>query len=1101
MLNSLRPIAAAACHLLVLCCVATAQQGGASTAANPAQSPPTVTARPAPRIEESRPSIYYLPDKQGNLQPVLDFQYQDFADLYKLKNQLGPRDQPPPYSLQRMSAVGTAGETHAELTVEFQVVVRDDDWVRVPLQLDQTLLRGDVKYKGDGRQFVQYEKDAGYVCWIRGKADSRHEIALTLLAPLEVVGDETRLNLSAPRATASELKFTTPKAGLLGSVSEGATLLASAAAKDGATEFNVVGLGGDFQLAWRKAGPSASESPVVLEATCTAIARLDGRSISTEATLSVRSLGAAFDRLTVRLPPDAELVPGKSNGYTATPLASQNGQQSVEVRLPKKTAGPVEIRLGCRRNHDPVKNAAWCELAGFEVVGAARQWGTMAVAVDGDWQVLWGEGRESRQIDPLPETLRRETNVVAGFEYAAAPYSLPIKLSPRKTRIGVEPVYAMSVERDRIRLDGRLTYTIRGAKVSTLDIAIPGWTLDEVGPESLVAVDGLSTQSDTVSIPLVRPTSGTIELQLRAHRAIASKATSLVAPLPSPKDGAVGPASLTVTAADNVELTPNNRLIEGLVRQRTGAAPLPPAMPRQTPLYYRGGDGHAVFAADFRVHPRRITVDASSHATLAGRTATVEQTFRYEIAHEPVDQLTVAIPRSLAASGQISIWTGQGESLSPVVSADALAANARATPLARLTLPEPCIGPLELTLNYTVALTDSISIPLAMPADGELRTNRAIVNADKNFRVTPRKGSWTAAEGNLPKKIKGGSRRTLDTLLTNKEPAASLDLDVQPTQDPADESTLVDRAWIQSWLTSTTRQDRAVFSFVTDLDELEVVLPPDADAQRAAVLLDGRRVEPKLLGDGRLSIPLSDGESRRATLELRYQFLTPRPPRGAIGLEFPRLIPKAWMQRVYWQLILPANEHLTAAPEGFTGEFLWTWNGWYWGRNPVLDQSQLETWVGAAPRDGLPDRANLYLFSSLGNVEGAEVGTAGRTWIVLWASGAALVAGLLLIYVPPCRHPAALLIVGIALLAAGLIAPEPTLLAAQAAILGLALTLFAGLLERGAARRRRAAARKEPSSSRIEVGSTHTDFQMAAFGNPPSTQALPSAPSSGSAER
>lgn len=74
MLKYLRHNAAAVGLLLAwCCCVATAQQ-----------SQP-----PAPRVEESQPSIFYLPDKQGNLQPVLDFQYQDFVDLYKLKNQLG----------------------------------------------------------------------------------------------------------------------------------------------------------------------------------------------------------------------------------------------------------------------------------------------------------------------------------------------------------------------------------------------------------------------------------------------------------------------------------------------------------------------------------------------------------------------------------------------------------------------------------------------------------------------------------------------------------------------------------------------------------------------------------------------------------------------------------------------------------------------------------------------------------------------------------------------------------------------------------------------------------------------------------------------------
>ena len=146
------------------------------------------------------------------------------------------------------------------------------------------------------------------------------------------------------------------------------------------------------------------------------------------------------------------------------------------------------------------------------------------------------------------------------------------------------------------------------------------------------------------------------------------------------------------------------------------------------------------------------------------------------------------------------------------------------------------------------------------------------------------------------------------------------------------------------------------------------------------------------------------------------------------------------------------------------------------------------------PRDGLPDRVNVYLFSAFGNVQQAEVRTAGRTWIVLWASGAALVAGLLLIYVPVSRHPATLLTMGMALLAAGLIAPEPTLLLAQAACLGLVLTLLAGMLERGVTRRRRMLARNEPSSSRVELGSTHTGFRPAIPDNPPSTAAIQPVP-------
>ena len=57
------------------------------------------------------------------------------------------------------------------------------------------------------------------------------------------------------------------------------------------------------------------------------------------------------------------------------------------------------------------------------------------------------------------------------------------------------------------------------------------------------------------------------------------------------------------------------------------------------------------------------------------------------------------------------------------------------------------------------------------------------------------------------------------------------------------------------------------------------------------------------------------------------------------------------MRQIYWQLILPANEHLVASPDGFSGEFVWRWSGWFWfwGRNPLLDQAELESWAEAAP--------------------------------------------------------------------------------------------------------------------------------------------------------
>ena len=1154
--NSTRSIAAAFGCLLVWCSAASARPIGNATVPTlswPARADAGRLLKT--RVEESRPSIYYLPDKQGNLQPVLDFKYEEFEELYKLKHRLGRRVDPPRYVLQRMSVAGTATEGHAELTVRFQVLVRDGDWVRVPLRLDQGLLRGEVQYKGSGRQFVDCEEEgAGYICWIRGKPDTLHEVALTMLVPLDAVGDETRLKLFAPRAGASELKMTVPVAGAIGAVSDGAALLSSHAAEGGTTEFRVARLTGDFQLAWNKPAALGAETPAVLEAIGTVLARLDGRGITSKATLSVRSLGAAFDRFSVRLPPEAELVvPAvKAAGYAVAPAIADDKEKeprrTVEVRLARKTTGPVDVRIACRRDIEPVEGGPWLELAGFEVVAAARQWGTIAVAADGRRQVLWGSNDRTRQVHPLPDALRKE-NAIAGFEYFGQPFSLTVRLAPRGTRIAVEPEFVLLVERNRVQLEGKLAYTVRGEEVSTLRVAIPGWELDEVGPERLVAGDGVSVEGETVSIPLVRPMSGAVEVWLRAHRVIGESATSLTITLPRPKADSIAPATLAVTAADNVELTPNDQRIEGLTRQ-PGAPPVVLPARQQGPLYYRGSGGPGVFAADFRVHRRRIAVDVTGQVTFADGAAMVQQKFSYVVLHEPVGYFMLDAPRELATSGRIQVMLDgkplslilTGDDRPPVTTKGGTSLSAAkgvvirgTTPFAalrdvppetltpvslRVMLPEARIGQCELTLNYSVAAAEpsperpaAVTVPLPMPADGELASNVITVRAARNIRPRLRNDGWSAADRSETEYDARGELR-----LTAPQRRRSLDLDLLWKKDDEAKTTVVDRALVQSWFTSVSRQDRAVFQFTTDRQEIEVLLPAGAAVGQAVVLVDGLGVVTRLLeenrtlgataglsssagntvgqanrGTRRLEIPLGgSGESRRVTVELRYHFPHPRSPRGALSLEIPRLKSDAWIRRTYWQLILPANEHLIAVPAGWTGEYVWGWSGGFWARRQSIDQTKLESWAGAAPLDPPIKRANRYLFSSFGKPPRAEARMAGRTWIVLWASGAALVVGLLLIYVPAGRRPATLFVAGVALLAAGLIAPEPTLLLAQAAVLGLVLALLAGLLERGLIGRRRAPSGKEPSSSRVDLRAVNMVPSSVRTETPPSTEPMPS---------
>ena len=270
------------------------------------------------RVEESQPSIYYLKDKQGNLQAVPNFTLEDFEELYKLKHQLVQGDQRPRYSLQQMLATGTVNAAgQAELNIQFRILVREDQWTRIPLRLDQAVLRETAQYQGGGEHFLNFEGDGeGYVAWVRGAAGQQHQLTLKMLVPLTVMGQETRLRLLAPRATASELKLKVPYPKAVARVSEGATLQTPGGGNK-ETELTVVGLNGDFELSWHPPDAAPGKA-AALEAFGNIAARLDGRGVETEATFSVRSYGEAFDRFRIRLPPDTELVPGNASGYTLT---------------------------------------------------------------------------------------------------------------------------------------------------------------------------------------------------------------------------------------------------------------------------------------------------------------------------------------------------------------------------------------------------------------------------------------------------------------------------------------------------------------------------------------------------------------------------------------------------------------------------------------------------------------------------------------------------------------------------------------------------------------------------------------------------------------
>ncbi len=1027
---------------------------------------PAAAAQP-PTVHEAKPQIYYLPDKQGNLVAVPGMTWEDFERARQILMELASGQREPAYSIQRMAIRGTARNDHAELTVHLKIRAEQEGWVRIPLSFDGAALQ-EAKYQGPGEQFVSFEgPQAGYVCWVRGKApaqpEPQHDLTLEMLVPLTRIGERRRMRLRAPRATVSELRLTVPVPNAQASVSPGA-LLRSVVSTPQGSEVTINEVAGDFELTWGQPPRGSQEMPPALEVDAVVLTRIGAQTIDSQATLTLSSQPAAFDHFLVRLPPGAT-ASGRGTGYELVPVEGADGagaeENLVEVRLEGKTRGPLEVQLSARLPYEPAAgNNRWIEVGGFEVIGAARQRGVVAVAAVSDWQVLWGPSRGVRQVDQLPAALQAE-DVVAGFEYFVQPYSLKIRLVGRKTRVSIEPHYTLAVEADRLRLDATLTYTVRGPKLGAVEVEIPGWELSAdqppVGPDNLVAVDGVSLSSaNRLTIPLSRPSGGRLEIQLHLQRALEAGADSFEVQLPQPEATWTAPAALTVHPAPNVELIPRSEAIQGLVRHAPPAATPGPAE-QPEPLFYRAESLPAVFAAQTHLRRQELSVEVTSRLSIEGQVAEVEQTLDYTIAYEPADQLTLRVPQSVASSDFLEVLhEGEPAMVVPGPGGSAVSDPAQPVPV-QVLLAKSCLGRCRLVVRYPLPPLEPLgagetrwSMPLAMPAQGELLGNTLVIAAPPSVKVEPLGEGWQV----LPAATFSGEEQTTRQW-TSEQSRAEVLLRIASRPSTPAGHTVVQRAWVQTWLTHSMRQDRAAFRFTSTRPSLQLLLPAGAAREHVTISLDGQAVTPRQGESGSLEVLLPGGSSERAyVLELRYYFPQPRASRGRLDLELPRIDGGARLGRVYWQLVLPGNEHVIASPAGWIPESTWGWCGFFWGRYPVWEQEDLETWSGAAHRTPVPAGTNRYLYSNLGPVGPCRLRTAGRSWIVLVSSGAALVLGLVLLYVPAVRRPGLLLALAVGLVGAGAWSPATAVLVAQAAALGLVLTALAGLLQRVVVERR-----------------------------------------------
>jgi len=1038
-------------------------------------SAPASGTTPPPAVQEVKPEQIYIRDVDGSLKLMLGWTMAQFEELVRLRDGLEQRNQAPPYVVEEAHVQGKCVDEYAELVVRVRVRLRTDQPCKIPLRLEQLVLRELPQRPGGQPMLFSYNRqDGGYVLYLQGSADTAEEIVFRGWVPITHVGSEARLVLSVPDAPLSDLELDFPPGEIEPIVTPGATVLGMEAV-EGGQRLKVTGLGPGFVLSWNVSPTTAAEQETVLESNGIIAARITEGVVDFDARLTVRSYGVPFDRFRVVLPPGARGLPFSSSSYSVQEVnpdpqnrATVPGQTMVEVVLTKKTTGPVDVRITAQlqRTAD-----AWTELGGFSVDGAVRQTGYLTVVPASDQGLIWGELRGVRQVSHVPASGNGEPSEDAvHFEYFTQPCTVQMKAVRRAAHVTIVPRYRVELSSGKAQLQARLSYDVRGADVTTLDIQLAGWQLQEalLGEQSTaLAVTG--DPLGLASLALPQAMSGRFEVTILASRDEPLEKPPLAMSFPQPKGQVIQPAEVVIVAPANLELRTDYKKSQG-VEPATGQ-PGEAGASAVNVVTFRLEKPDARFVADWTLRKQEVSLDMVTRATQEGSQLSVEQRVRYQVRYEAwtepwrfripagIDQVSVLLDGRPVQLTRVVSETPSPQGGSAGSTGQSSGSGLQVSDSIFAILPiGPVLGSSEVVFRYTVTggtwSTESSRwpIPLVDPLDGQLQQHRLSVILPAGLEMDSVEAPWRLVER---KSLQGVSLSQMECETT----ARASQVVLRPHAGMMKETNMivVEKMLIQTRLDRVMRQDRCALRFFTKQTSLNLELPRGARSDLVQIWLDGRPIQPRPTSRTNVVVPLGTTAMGSASgemgsehlLELWYELPRFRHSWGRTNLECLRLDSHAIVQRVYWEIVLLPDEHVAWNGSEVTAEYRWGWTGFFWGRLPVVAEEDLERWAGVS--EGwlhVSGQANRYLFGALRAVDSVNIWCLRRQWIVGLCSAAIVFVGLGLVYLGPFARKLLVLGTVVVVTAMLLLRPDVALLAGQAAALGLALTILSLVLYR-----------------------------------------------------
>ncbi len=1054
------------------------------------EAPPETPGAEPPLVQQRVP--IHLRDHQGKLVPVPGL---TLEELDRLRRQEVPA---PSYVIDRLEIRGTAdGPDRVQLRIALQVTVARDRWVRIPLRLKECVLTRPPQYQGSGTQLLSVQPNQQGFVWLLQDKQARperpgvHRLVLEGTVPVPSQGSGRRLDLSVPLSTVSRLELELAQTGLEVQAIGGKDF--QQREENGRTLLSLQGLEGLVSLRWA-AGETAprTNQPPRLEVQSLVVARVGGPYVRAQATLNVRSFGGPFDRVRVRVPKGAELIDTTPSEPAVRIEPVQDAPGVVEIHLRRATQGPVNLRLAARWRLDASAAESTVLLDGFEVVGALRHWGHLALQTGGGWEVYWEvTAPHVRQVARLPEEYE-QTPFVAAFEFWKLPLSLKLLIRRPRSHVYVEPEYVVFVQEDRLELQATFRTTVRGAQLAQLSLPLGNWVLDRLEPEavrdSIVNPGSLVSQENGTAVLqlALKNVVGTLQWTIVAHQMLDPQQERIQFSLPVPQADKVALGMCWIQPANHIRLRADEDSLHGLQRQQQVRRRF--ANYEQPAVAYRVEPEENFYQGTRQILPPQVVAARDTRIHVQPDRVEVEERLQLRVYYQELDSLQLDVSEAIAPAAHLQITDADGKPVAfqPVAGAEDVPAGFQRF---RLLLPQGIQRQLQLRIRYELPVPSlaadrftAVAIPLSRPVGVAQMTDRAELTAAGELLVDvePRKG-WSA------QLVQGSWPQGQQFQLQSQGEARPIPLLLRlPPQQAA--RMILPRVWIQSWLTPQGRIDRAVF-VLRGAEGTLVFRLPQGSTGGYRVLVDGQVVPARPAGTHRLQVSLPPARSPRSTrcVEIHYQIPSAVTALRA-RLEMPQVEGNVWVDRTYWQLTLPPGKHVLAPGEGWLPLHRWRW---HWGvvlvRQPQLSAAELENLCGATRLSEANPAGNVYLFSHPGPPTALAFWVVPIGWLLFFGSVLGLVAAVAVFHWNRLRHPLVLLALGTAAVLAVAVWGEMALLGLQAMGLGVVVGLLAALWERRGSFWDSEPTSLTPAELIWEGGSTRREQPLPSGGTPTET--------------